>query len=168
MRVVILRGKVSIEDFLLGGECTLRDVVRIWCIFFFSFYLRYIFLVHGSCDHYWHTLYLYSLYSDVCFFFIYLTCVVSFLSLHTCFLLLICNLLFLFLFLNEFCLKCFRNTSCQSLLAINSLFAKFLRVCVRIDFIVFNKWIWVEWFMTSLISHLFVVVLSWIAKGGDC
>ena len=27
----------------------------------------------------------------------------------------------------------------------------FSRVCVRIDFIVFNKWIWVEWFMTSLI-----------------
>ena len=28
---------------------------------------------------------------------------------------------------------------------------KFSRVCVRIDFIVFNKWIWVKWFMTSLI-----------------
>ena len=27
----------------------------------------------------------------------------------------------------------------------------FSRVCVRIDFIVINKWIWVEWFMTSLI-----------------
>ena len=27
----------------------------------------------------------------------------------------------------------------------------FSRVCVRIDFILFNKWIWVEWFMTSLI-----------------
>ena len=27
----------------------------------------------------------------------------------------------------------------------------FSRVFVRIDFIVFNKWIWVEWFMTSLI-----------------
>ena len=27
----------------------------------------------------------------------------------------------------------------------------FSRVCVMIDFIVFNKWIWVEWFMTSLI-----------------
>ena len=27
----------------------------------------------------------------------------------------------------------------------------FSRVCVRIDFIVFNKWIWVEWLMTSLI-----------------
>ena len=28
---------------------------------------------------------------------------------------------------------------------------KFSRVPVRIDFIVFNKWIWVEWFTTSLI-----------------
>ena len=28
MRVVIVRGRVSIGDFLLGGECTLRDVVR--------------------------------------------------------------------------------------------------------------------------------------------
>ena len=27
----------------------------------------------------------------------------------------------------------------------------FSRVCVMIDFIVFNKWIWVEWFMTPLI-----------------
>ena len=27
----------------------------------------------------------------------------------------------------------------------------FSRVYVRIDFIVFNKWIWVEWFITSLI-----------------
>ena len=29
--------------------------------------------------------------------------------------------------IDEFCLKCFRNTSCQSLLAINSLFAKFFK-----------------------------------------
>ena len=56
-------------------------------------------------------------------------CVVSFLSLHTCFLLLICNLLFLFhtKCLDEFCLKCFRNTGCQNLLAINSLLAKFFK-----------------------------------------
>ena len=39
----------------------------------------------------------------------------------------------------EFCLKCFRNTGCQSLLAINSLLQSFSRVCVMIDFIVFNK-----------------------------
>ena len=33
--------------FLLGGVCILRDVVRILCIFFFSFYVRYI--VQCSC-----------------------------------------------------------------------------------------------------------------------
>ena len=40
---------------------------------------------------------------------------------------------------DEFCLKCFRNTGCQSLLTINSLLAKFF------------KSLWVEWFMTSII-----------------
>ena len=30
----------------------------------------------------------------------------------------------------------------------------FSRVCVRIDFIVFNKWIWIEWFMISLICSI--------------
>ena len=67
--------------------------------------------------------------------------VVSFLSLYTWFLLLVCNLLFLFhtkmpwwvLF------KVFQNLQ------------SFSRVCVRIDFILFNKWIWVEWVMTTLI-----------------
>ena len=42
---------------------------------------------------------------------------------------------------DEFCLKCFKNIGCQNLLAINSLLAKFSRICVRIDFIVFNKWV---------------------------
>ena len=58
-----------------------------------------------------------------------LSCVVSFLSLYTCFLLFVCNLLFLFhrRCLDEFCLKCFRNTDCQSLLAINSLLAKIFK-----------------------------------------
>ena len=57
------------------------------------------------------------------------TCVVSFLSLCTCFLLCVCNLLFLFTQrrLDEFCLKYFRNTGCQSLLAINSLLTKFFK-----------------------------------------
>ena len=44
---------------------------------------------------------------------------------------------------NEFCLKCFRNTGCQSLLTINSLLANFF------------KSLWLEWFMTSIIC-LFV------------
>ena len=41
--------------------------------------------------------------------------------------------------LDEFCLKYFKNAGCQNLLAINSPLASFSRVCVRIDFIVFNK-----------------------------
>ena len=59
-------------------------------------------------------------------------------------------------------------TLCQSWQKGGEFVVFFLRVCVRINFIVFNKWIWVKWFMTSLISHFFVVVLSQIAKGGDC
>ena len=44
---------------------------------------------------YIHCAYLWCIY-DVYVFFTYLTCVVSFLSLYTCFLLSVCNLLFLF------------------------------------------------------------------------
>ena len=56
-------------------------------------------------------------------------CVVSFLSLYTCFLYLYAIYYFCFTqrCFNEFCLKCFRNTSCQSLFAINSLFANFFK-----------------------------------------
>ena len=49
---------------------------------------------------------------------------------------------------DKFCLKCFRNTGCQSL-SCHELSS--CKVFEEIDFIVFNKWIWVEWFMTSLI-----------------
>ena len=56
------------------------------------------------------------------------TCVVSFLSLYTCFFLYaIYYFCFTLRYLDEFCLKCFRNTSYQSLLAINSLLAKFFK-----------------------------------------
>ena len=57
------------------------------------------------------------------------TCVVSFLSLCTYFYILYAILYFCFTLrcLDEFCLKCFRNTGCQSLLAINSLLAKFFK-----------------------------------------
>ena len=57
------------------------------------------------------------------------TCVVSFLSLYTCFLFLYAIYYFCFTqrCLDEFCLKCFRNTGYQSLLAINSFLAKFFK-----------------------------------------
>ena len=111
--------------------------------FLFSLYFKYITSCILVLWPFWHILYLYSLHIDVCFS-PTLSCVVSFLSLYTWFLLLVCNLLFLFhtkmpwwvLF------KVFQNLQ------------SFSRVCVRIDFIVFNKWLWVEWFMTSLISFV--------------
>ena len=57
------------------------------------------------------------------------TCVVSFLSLYTCFLFLYAIYYFCFTqrCLDEFCLKCFRNTGYQNLLAINSFLAKFFK-----------------------------------------
>ena len=56
-------------------------------------------------------------------------CVVSFLSLsHVSYLMYV---IYYFCFtlrcLDEFCLKCFRNKGCQSLLVINSLLAKFFK-----------------------------------------
>ena len=56
-------------------------------------------------------------------------CVGSFLSLYTCFLLMYAILYFCFTLrcLDEFCLKCFRSTGCQSLISINSLLAKFFK-----------------------------------------
>ena len=143
MRVVILRGRVSIGHFV-RGSVDMRDVVRITCIFFLLFLLK----IHCSCTLGLVTIFdihctYSSLYVDVC---------VSFSFTYPLHVLFLFSLYFYFTqkCLDEFCLKCFRNTGCQSLL-------------VKV-----YKWIWVECFMTSLISHLFVVVLSWIAKGGDC
>ena len=53
---------------------------------------------------------------------------------------------------DTFCLKCFRNTGCQSL-SCHELFSckNFQEFMLGLYFIVFNKWVWVEWFMTSLI-----------------
>ena len=49
MRVVTLRGRVSFWEHFIRGSVViifLRDVVRILYIFFFSFFIRYIVLVH--------------------------------------------------------------------------------------------------------------------------
>ena len=85
-------------------------------------------LVHQSYDHvYIH--FTFSLYVDVCFFQ---------LSLHVFFLFYLYTHVSYYLYaiyyfyftqrcLDEFCLKCFRNTGYQSLLAINSLLAKFFK-----------------------------------------
>ena len=119
----------------------------------FSFYFRCIISLYIGLVTTWHTLYLYLVY--ILMYVIHLSLHVLFLFFlytHVSYILYtILYLCFTLKCLDEFCLKCFKNTGCQSLLTINSLLAKFSRVCVRIDFIVFKKWVWVEWFMTSLI-----------------
>ena len=97
---------------------------------FFSFFLDTLLLYMRSCDHLQTYIVLISL-----FILMYVSlsptpsCVVSFRFLYTCFLYLYAIYYFCFTqrCLDEFCLKCFRNTGCQSLLAINSLLAKFFK-----------------------------------------
>ena len=70
------------------------------------------------------------------------SCVVSFLSLYTCFLLLYVIFYFCFILrcLDEFCLKCFKKTSCQNLSYHELSSYKVFQVFVLgLDFIVFNK-----------------------------
>ena len=74
-----------------------RDVVSIFVFFSFLSYLDTLSLIHWSCDHFdIHCTYIcFYIYIDVCYSPIS-PCVVSFLSLYTCFLFFVCNLLILF------------------------------------------------------------------------
>ena len=116
----------------------MRDVVRIF-VSFISFYFRYIIShVHWSYDHLViaFIVLIFDIYIYIC---IYDDVVIMFyLSLHVLFIFFLYTyvsymmyaiLYFCFTLrcLNEFCLKCFRNTGCQSLLAINSFLAKFFK-----------------------------------------
>ena len=104
--------------------------MRILCIFFFLSILDTLFLYFRSCDHFYtYIVLIFFIYVDVCFFHLSLTCVFSFLSLYPSFLYLYEIYYFCFAqrCLDEFCLKHFKNTGCQSLLAINSLLAKFFK-----------------------------------------
>ena len=130
----------------------MRDVVRFLCISFLSFTFISCILVLWPFDIHCTYIWVY-IYFDVCYSLIF-TCVVSFLSLCTWFFYSVCNLLFLFhtkmpwwVLFEVFQKYRLSKSSMPWTLFLQS----FSRVCVRIDFIVFNKWIWVEWFMTSLI-----------------
>ena len=115
----------------------MRDAVRTFCIFSFLFSLDTLFFVHWSCDH----LVIANLVLMLIYIYIYIEVVITFfhLSLHVLFLfslyahvsyLMYAILYFCFTLrcLDEFCLKCFRNTGYQSLLAINSFLAKFFKI----------------------------------------
>ena len=100
--------------------------MRLLCIFFSFFY---IYLLYTCLMTIWHTLYLHLVY--ILMYVIHLSLYVLFLFflyIHV-FYILYAILYFCFTLRchDEFCLKCFRNTGCQSLLAMNSLFAKFFK-----------------------------------------
>ena len=78
----------------------------------------------------WHTLYLFLIfiYDDVCYYSPISLCVVSLLSLYTCFFMYaILYFCFTLRCLDEFCLKCLRKTGCKIYHALNSLLAKFFK-----------------------------------------
>ena len=142
-------------------------------LFLFSTLDTFI-LVHGSCDHYWHTLYLFSSYVDVCFFHLPLHVLFCFfffpLFMHIL-LIFVCNLLFLFhtkmpwwVLFKVFQKYRLSKSTCHKLSSCK----------------VFQEFVlgWILLYLTSeyelsdlwLLSyvHLFVMVLSRIAKWGDC
>ena len=64
--------------------------------------------------------------------------------------------------LDEFCLKCFRNTGCQSLLAINSLLAKFFK-SLCLDRFYYIQQVNMSWVIYDF-SHM-VICLLWFCHG---
>ena len=139
---------------------------------FFSFLFRYSVLVHEVL---WpfidiHCTYLFHLWLMYVFLSPILSCVVSFLPLYTCFLLLVCNLLFLF----------HTKMSWWVLFKVFQKYRLSKSTCHKLSSCkVFQKF--VLGFMTSLICeyelsdlwllsyvHLFVVILLRIAKWEDC
>ena len=89
-----------------------------------------LYLVYWSCDHFYiHCTYIWFIYIDVCSFtYLSMCCFFSFfIQMFFYKLYAIYYFCFTLRCLDEFCLKCFRNTGYQSLLAINSLLAKFFK-----------------------------------------
>ena len=65
-------------------------------------------------------------------------------------------------YLDEFCLKCFRNTGCQSLLAINSLLAKFFKSLCQDRFYCIQQ-VNMSWVIYDF-SHMLICLL-WFCHG---
>ena len=124
-----LNAKVFYKHIVIGD---MRDVVRILCIFSFLSCIDTLFLYFRSYDHFFFTyiVLIFFIYVNVCSSFTYPLHVLFLFSLYThasYYVYAIYYFCFTQKCLDEFCLKCFRNTGCQSLLAINFLLAKFFK-----------------------------------------
>ena len=120
-------------------------------------------LVHLSCDH-----------VDIhCTYFLYMLMYVSFTYLYMCCFFSLFIHIFLYLYaiyyfcftqkcLVEFCLKCLRNTGCQSLLAINSLLAKIFKSLCYDRFYCIQQ-VNMSWVIYDF-SHMFICLL-WFCHG---
>ena len=132
----------------------------------------FLLLIHWSCDHLTYIVLIFGLYIFWCMLFHRFLHVLFLFSLYThvsYYLYTIYYFCFTLRCLDEFCLKCFRNTGCQSLLAINSLLAKFFKSLCYDRFYCIQQ-VSMSWVIYDF-SHmfiLFVVILSRIAKWGDC
>ena len=106
----------------------LRDVVKTY-VFFFSYILDTLFLLCDSEPCTYDVIYIYMIRLLLQFFHLSLH-VLFFFSLYAhAFYILYAIFYFCFTLRcrDEFCLKCFRNIGCQSLLAMNFLLAKFFK-----------------------------------------
>ena len=92
-----------------------------------------------------HVLFLFSLYTHASY---YLYAIYYFCFTQRC--------------LDEFCLKCFRNTGCQSLFAINSLLAKFFKSLYYDRFYCIQQ-VNMSWVIYNF-SHMFIYLL-WFCHG---
>ena len=142
---------------MLGGE-------NVFHLIRGSAYL--ILLVHRTCDYvYIHCSYLWYIYMMmmyVFFTYLYMCCFFSifihmFLSMYA-----IYYFYFILKCLDEFCLKCFRNTDCQSLLAMNSFLAKFFKNLCYNRFYCIQQ-VNMSWVIYDF-SHMFIYLL-WFFLG---
>ena len=117
-KILYVRGR---NTFLCKGEL---------CFILLGGVLTYFFLYTGLVTMFTYIVLIFDIYimmMYVFFTYLYMCCFFSifihiFLSMYA-----IYYFYFTLKCLDEFCLKCFRNTGCQSLLAMNSFLAKFFK-----------------------------------------
>ena len=127
---LVFGGRVSIRHFLFRGMCISFEGCNEVYMHFLFFLFSYISLMYtGLVTIYWHTLYLsFHIYMMM----IYASspispCIVSFLSLYTCFFMCVTLFLFHTWYLDEFCLSVSERQVMKVYYAMNSLLTRFFK-----------------------------------------